>query len=328
MDKSLALMFPILRGHRPQKYCTVEDDDGARGTPPAPRPLLAEFTPEQIEAAKASILAHLAAAQSDARATQSIPIEEGAKVCAPAFDHDVLGMPDAIEDVRFDDGVAPPGWARRGGFSTRIISRECALREAARGAIINSLAQPAKIWMRKMARKSRDAFIDLSRAYPPLARAERFAMCSRLRDALPAILAGAHVNAAARDPGCDDFYRILRLSRFNNMWNRDRCAFCSQQRESMTIIVVMIPCEHILCARTECFGRGSGGGADDNTPRTSASDDKPACPLCAIEADALFPFAIGAGARGSSRAVFIDSSLAVPESIIEKCVSAMRDSAR
>jgi hypothetical protein len=221
-------------------------------------------------------------------------------------DMDVYKIQDELDadSAKFDNGEAPPGWATRNNFSVRIVAREEAIRIAVVTSIIECLRHPMMIWSFNANAISRDSYIELSRAYPSIARARKMEICARMRDVVPEMLKLAE---SLRDyPAEDrDFYYALRASYSHKTWDTDRCGRCGHLRASATV-ALMWPCEHILCANASCAMQG-----------TAAT-----CAECATE-ERLFAISdewCAALPPEECRMIRIDQSLRIPRAIVDRCV--------
>lgn len=239
-----------------------------------------------------------------------------------SFEQHVFGIPDMFDrdSVRFDDGLYPPGWAARIGVPVRIISHSAAHRAALLAIIMDCLICPARIWV-VPGFISRDAFIELSRAYPPLSTDEKKARCSKMARCCARVLAAVSEKTLLRT--ADDFSFVLKCGGRHVMWDKDTCDYCKRVRTSGIAIVVMRPCAHILCNAAGCI---------ENVCAVIC------CPLCARESKACAMPHLAAAAHSDSestessgtdletslrgvRAISLggDIPLAIPAEIIAMC---------
>jgi hypothetical protein len=180
--------------------------------------------------------------------------------------------------IRFDDRRSPPGWASRNGFPMRIVSRVEACSCAIVGTIRDFLERPLSLWGQIVPTISRNAFIELSRAYPPFPHSTKIDLCYLLGDIVREVLRGDKV------PQGTDFHFVVRASRKQVMWGKDHCENCDHWRCGATRLALMFPCAHALCLDPRCVS--------DASVRE--------CPLCSKTATTIGVSCVSAGSAGSS----------------------------
>lgn len=204
-----------------------------------------------------------------------------------------------VYDLAFVQGVqevCANGWVARDGFSVRSLTRAQAMREAISATVVQLLMYPMYIWQSDAeVIMIRDAFIEINRAVPAYSKRTKVATCIMMSHVLPLIMreyyrANAHV--ARESSRLFDF--VLHASMLNWSWSLEECKYCNTDRHSVvTPLVVMYPCAHVLCATSVC------------------QSDQGVCAQCAHD---------DAGAGEGACAIYIDSTLRVPDEIIDRCV--------
>ena len=264
----------------------------------------------------------------------------------PTFDLNVFSIPDTFDShsVTFDDLHGPPGYATRAGFLVRIVPHEEALRLAVEAAIIDCLAQPLFIWMRSNCQASRNAFIELSRAFPSICAAKKREICTIMRDRIPEVLMQMARTTTVEHGEDRDFFFALAVSQYESRWDVAKCENCKRTRNGTIRIAVLSPCRHVLCAESFCLFAPPKDEVN-RAPKGSALVCEPSrrmrCPICATE-DAVFDCIINSSIRAGADAkedislaealrsvehaahvIIVDPTLHVPRSIVDRIMRAI-----
>lgn len=208
------------------------------------------------------------------------------------------------------------GWAKRNGFSVRVMTVDATLTSAISIAIVRLLLSPLSIWSEKFLptnNATRDVFIELGRAYPPLDCETKCKVGAQIiRTAIRELRAEFKMHGCKKKKQASAFLCALRSSKNNLFWKTEDCKFCCAKRTDMSLPILILPCEHVLCASTRCWN--------------SSVFEK--CPLCSIEelrdpdrkSIRCFDFCGAQQADESALwTVVIDDSLPIPLEFIERC---------